>query len=82
MGYALSPLLPTKLSTCCTSVTRTEALTPNFEELDRLFPGIRKRVEDYDPRDTNNEEELLLMPYLFHLHTHSEEVGLRILNPT
>eukprot|EP00972_Heterocapsa_arctica_P047465 6999807-Heterocapsa_arctica.AAC.1 len=52
-----------------------EALAPNFEELDKLFPGSRKRLEDYDPWKTNSEEELLLLPYLFHLHTHSEEVG-------
>eukprot|EP00972_Heterocapsa_arctica_P091015 13429429-Heterocapsa_arctica.AAC.1 len=42
---------------------------------------MRRRLEDYDLWNTKKEEELLLMPYLFHLHTHSEKVGLRISNP-
>eukprot|EP00972_Heterocapsa_arctica_P018048 2667816-Heterocapsa_arctica.AAC.1 len=58
-----------------------EALDPNYEEIDNHFPGIRQRVETYDPWNSNNEEEELLMPYLFHLHTHQNEIGFRILNP-
>eukprot|EP00972_Heterocapsa_arctica_P000335 47947-Heterocapsa_arctica.AAC.1 len=58
-----------------------EALNPNFEEIDDLFPGMRQTIEEYDPWDPNREDQELLMPYLFHLHTHSEVIGLRILNP-
>eukprot|EP00972_Heterocapsa_arctica_P076208 11243209-Heterocapsa_arctica.AAC.1 len=58
-----------------------EALDPNYEEIDKLFSGIREKVEEYDPWNSNSEDEESFMPYLFHLHTHQEEIGLRILNP-